>query len=79
MRETYGRTLVELGKENTNIVVLDSDVAHSTKTIYFGREFPERFFNFGIQEANMMDAAAGLATEVPAIPLQLPSSWTCSL
>lgn len=62
MRETYGRTLVELGKENTKVVVLDSDVAHSTKTIYFGREFPNRFFNFGIQEANMMDAAAGLAT-----------------
>jgi transketolase len=61
MRETYGRTLVEIGKENPNIVVLDSDVAHSTKTIYFGEEFPDRFFNFGIQEANMMDAAAGMA------------------
>ena len=41
MREIYGRTLVELGRENQDIVVLDSDVAHSTKTIYFGSEFPE--------------------------------------
>jgi len=62
MRETYGRTLVELGRENPDIVVLDCDVAHSTKTVHFGREFPDRFFNFGIQEANMMDAAAGLAS-----------------
>jgi transketolase len=62
MREAYGRTLVEVGKENPDIVVLDSDVAHSTKTIYFSREFPDRFFNFGIQEANMMDAAAGMAS-----------------
>ncbi|MCJ7563110.1 MAG: transketolase family protein, partial [Candidatus Aminicenantes bacterium] len=58
MREIYGQTLVEIGRENPSIVVLDSDVAHSTKTIYFGKEFPDRFFNFGIQEANMMDAAA---------------------
>lgn len=61
MREIYGQTLVEIGRENPSIVVLDSDVAHSTKTIYFGKEFPDRFFNFGIQEANMMDAAAGMA------------------
>jgi transketolase len=61
MRETYGRTLVELGKENPDIVVLDSDVAHSSKSVYFGSAFPDRFFNFGIQEANMMDAAAGMA------------------
>jgi transketolase len=61
MRETYGRTLVDLGKERPDIVVLDSDVAHSSKSIYFGKAYPERFFNFGIQEANMMDAAAGLA------------------
>ena len=62
MRETYGQALVELGRENPDIVVLDCDVAHSTKTVHFGREFPDRFFNFGIQEANMMDAAAGLAS-----------------
>ncbi len=61
MRETYGRTLVELGTERPDIVVLDSDVAHSSKSVYFGKAFPDRFFNFGIQEANMMDAAAGLA------------------
>jgi transketolase len=62
VREAYGQTLVELGRENSDIVVLDSDVAHSTKSVYFGREFPDRFFNFGIQEANMMDAAAGMAS-----------------
>lgn len=61
MRETYGRTLVELGTERPDIVVLDSDVAHSSKSVYFGKAFPDRFFNFGIQEANMMDAAAGMA------------------
>jgi transketolase len=68
MRETYGQTLVEIGRENPDIVVLDSDVASSTKTNYFAKEFPDRFFNFGIQEANMMDAAAGMAT-VGLIPL----------
>jgi len=78
MRETYGRTLVELGKENLDIVVLDSDVAHSTKTIYFSREFPDRFFNFGIQEANMMDAAAGLAT-VGLIPFVNTFSFLATL
>ena len=62
MRETYGRSLVELGRAEPDVVVLDSDVAQSTKTVYFGQEFPDRYFNFGIQEANMMDAAAGLAS-----------------
>lgn len=61
MRESYGEALLELGKENQDVVVLDSDVSHSTKSIYFGKKWPDRFFNFGIQEANMMDAAAGLA------------------
>ncbi len=78
MRETYGQTLVELGKENPDIVVLDSDVAHSTKTVYFSREFPDRFFNFGIQEANMMDAAAGMAS-VGLVPFVNTFSFLATL
>ena len=61
-REAYGRTLVELGRENPNIVVLDADLSSSTYTKLFAKEFPERFFNFGIAEANMMGVAAGLAS-----------------
>lgn len=61
VREVYGRTLVELGKENPDIVVLDADLSKSTMTQYFGKEFPERFFNCGIAEANMIGIAAGLA------------------
>lgn len=60
-REAYGETLVELGKENPGIVVLDSDLSGSTKTDKFAKAFPERFFNMGIAEANMMAVAAGLA------------------
>ena len=61
-RDAYGEILVELGKINKNIVVLDADLSKSTKTILFGKEFPERFFNMGIAEQNMMGTAAGLAT-----------------
>jgi transketolase len=60
-RETYGRTLVELGMENPDIVVLDADLSHSTMTGYFAQKFPERYFNCGIAEQNMMGIAAGLA------------------
>ena len=60
-RETYGRTLVELGRENPDIVVLDADVSPSTMTSLFAREFPERFFNCGLEEQNMIGIAAGLA------------------
>jgi len=60
-RETYGKTLVELGRENLNIVVLDADVSPSTMTTFFAREFPERFFNCGLEEQNMIGIAAGLA------------------
>jgi transketolase len=60
-REAYGKTLVELGKENPNIVVLDADVSPSTMTNFFAREFPERFFNCGLEEQNMVGIAAGLA------------------
>ncbi|MBO8138499.1 MAG: transketolase family protein [Desulfotomaculum sp.] len=60
-REAYGETLLALGRENPNIVVLDADLSKSTKTHDFGRHFPERFFNMGIAESNMMATAAGLA------------------
>ncbi len=60
-REIYGQTLVELGRENKDIVVLDADVSPSTMTNLFARRFPERFFNCGLQEQNMVAIAAGLA------------------
>jgi len=60
-RETYGKTLVELGRENPNIVVLDADVSPSTMTSFFAREFPDRFFDCGLEEQNMVSIAAGLA------------------
>jgi transketolase len=61
LRDTYGKTLAEIGKENRNIVVLDADLCPSTMTHYFGKEFPERFFGVGIAEQNMISIAAGLA------------------
>ena len=61
-RESYGKTLVELGKENEKIVVLDADLAGATKTNLFAKEYPNRFFDMGIAEANMLSTAAGLAT-----------------
>lgn len=61
-RQSYGEALKELGEENENIVVLDADLAEATKTKLFAKEFPERFFDMGIAEANMMGVAAGLAT-----------------
>lgn len=60
-RESYGKTLAELGAENPDIVVLDADLAGSTKTAVFGKAFPERHINCGIAEGNMMSVAAGLA------------------
>ncbi|MFH1384538.1 MAG: transketolase family protein [Candidatus Omnitrophota bacterium] len=60
-REAYGDVLVELGSADKRIVVLDADLSASTKTIKFGRKFPERFFNCGIAEQNMVGIAAGLA------------------
>lgn len=61
-RDVYGKTLVELGKSNKDIVVLDADLSSSTRTGFFAKEFPQRFFNFGVAEQNMMAAAAGLAS-----------------
>ncbi|MCB6295130.1 transketolase family protein [Anaerostipes caccae] len=60
-RESYGNALVELGKENPNVVVLDADLAAATKTGVFKKEFPERHIDCGIAECNMMGMGAGLA------------------
>ena len=61
-RVAYGETLVELGRENPDIVALDADLSGSTKTAMFAKEFPDRFFNMGIAEQNMINTAAGLAS-----------------
>lgn len=61
-RQSYGEALVELGKENENIVVLDADLSTATKTELFKKEFPTRFFEMGIAEQDMIGTAAGLAT-----------------
>jgi transketolase len=61
MRTEYGKALIEIGKENPNIVVLGADTTDSLKTAAFGKQFPERFFNVGIAEANLVTIAAGLA------------------
>ena len=60
-RESYGKTLLELGAEMPNLVVLDADLAGSTKTGIFGKAYPDRHFDCGIAEGNMMSIAAGLA------------------
>ena len=61
-RDAYGKALVELGEKNPNVLVLDADLAAATKTGAFKKAFPERFFDTGIAEGNMMGVAAGLAT-----------------
>lgn len=60
-RVAYGEALAQLGEQNPNIVVLDADLSGSTKTAVFGKKFPERFFNMGVSEQDMMGTAAGLA------------------
>ena len=60
-REVYGRTLVEIGRENPDVVVLEADLGKSTMSCYFEQAFPERFFEMGIAEANMTSFAAGLS------------------
>lgn len=60
-REAYGKALVELGKENENIVVLDADLSKSTKTADFAKAYPNRFINAGIAEQNLLGMSAGLA------------------
>lgn len=61
-RQSYGEALLELGKENKDIVVLDADLSGATKTNLFAKEFPDRFFDMGIAEQDMMSTAAGMAT-----------------
>lgn len=61
-RQSYGEALLELGKENEKVVVLDADLSGATKTNLFAKEYPQRFFDMGISEQDMMSTAAGLAT-----------------
>ena len=61
-RQSYGETLEKLGEKYQDIVVLDADLSTATKTINFAKKFPDRFFDMGIAEANMMSTAAGMAT-----------------
>lgn len=73
-RDAYGKALAELGKTHPEIVVLDGDLSKSTKTEFFAKAFPERFFNVGIAEANLVGLASGLASsgKVPFV-----SSFAC--
>ena len=61
-RKEYGRALVELGKKRNDVVVLDADLSGSTRTVDFAKAYPDRFFNCGIAEQNMIGTAAGMAT-----------------
>ena len=60
-RQAYGKTLVKLGEEYPNLVVMDADLSKSTQTAEFGKTYPDRFFNMGIAEQNLYESAAGLA------------------
>ncbi|MCA9971680.1 MAG: hypothetical protein KC425_15755, partial [Anaerolineales bacterium] len=60
-RNAFGEALAALGRENPRLVVVDGDVGNSTRTDYFGEEFPDRFFNVGIAESNLVGVASGLA------------------
>jgi len=62
MRQSFGDKLLELADKMPNLVVLDADVSSSTQTIHFGKKYPDRFFNVGVAEANLVDIAGGLAT-----------------
>lgn len=61
-RQSYGEALAKLGRENKNIVVLDADLSGATKTSIFAKEIPERFFDMGIAEQDMLSTAAGMST-----------------
>src|SRR5437899_6449899 len=61
-REAFGQALAKLGESNADIVVLDGDVHNSTRTDFFAKKFPQRFFNVGIAESNLIGAAAGVAS-----------------
>jgi len=84
MREAFGRTLIELGREEPRIVVLDADLNTSSKTVLFKKAFPDRFFQIGIAEQNLFGVAAGMALEdtSPSLPHSPPlpraGPWTRS-
>src|SRR6195256_2664660 len=73
-REAFGKALVDLGRKNPDVVVCDADLSKSTYTSLFGKEFPDRFFECGIAEANMVSIGAGLASsgKIPFV-----SSFSC--
>ena len=73
-REAFGKALVELGRENKDIVVCDADLSKSTMTTFFAKEFPDRFFSCGIAEAHMVGLAGGLAA---AGKIAFASSFSC--
>jgi transketolase len=75
-RDAFGEALLEVGRQDPNIVVVDGDVHNSTRTEYFAREFPDRFFNLGIAESNMAGVAAGLAASGKTA---LVASFACFL
>lgn len=75
-RNAFGETLTEIGRENDNLVVLDGDVGNSTRTQYFGDEFPDRFFNVGIAESNLVGVASGLSASGKDV---LAASFACFL
>ncbi|MGC9358458.1 MAG: transketolase family protein [Anaerolineae bacterium] len=76
VRNTFGETLRDLGRTNGNIVVVDGDVNNSTRTKFFAREFPDRFFNVGIAESNLIGVASGLAASGKDV---LAASFACFL
>src|SRR5512141_2964721 len=73
-REAFGRALVELGRQNKDVVAVDADLSKSTFTHPFAKEFPDRFFSCGIAEANMVGLAAGLAS---AGKIPFAASFAC--
>lgn len=75
-RNAFGESLREIGRENHNLIVLDGDVGNSTRTEYFGEEFPKRFFNVGIAESNLVGMAGGLASAGKDV---LAASFACFL
>ncbi len=76
IRNAFGETLREIGHENANLVVVDGDVGNSTRTNYFRDDFPDRFFNFGIAESNLVGVASGLAASGKDV---LAASFACFL
>jgi transketolase len=76
IRNAFGETLREIGHENPNLVVLDGDVGNSTRTNYFRDDFPDRFFNFGIAESNLIGVSSGFAASGKDV---LSASFACFL